>query len=404
MPEVLTPAEALKAASPLTLTARLAPVAGQDRFQPAGFPEVGHVIYKAPRGNDGTDNVCIVDSPASMANHLESVCMRSAHDVDLVDDLTDMPYLRCVTGSLENNALKTKQVVVTSLTEGHRIASTYFLGMKAKEKGKEVIKAGQIVREDRSLSSRTFGDELVRQFGIVLPDSNRAHPPPDKWWDVFKTIFKYDPNALVHGVLFPQWQIKIPRFLTAHLEAFGASRVDRSGVKFDRLGKTTSGQPIFAVDDATAREIRATFVLDLALLRSFGRTDGDGNTRGLTEKQKEFLLALALWKIDCLLHQPFRYRSGCYLECKSLLKGVPQSEGTKEPKKAKEEITIDPRIRDAIGSAQFRDNPDEALITDIYWPEEELYREPQGGRRASSTEPGADEDEEDGTEEFTEDA
>jgi CRISPR-associated protein Csb1 len=34
-------------------------------------------------------------------------------------------------------------------------------------------------------------------------------------------------TALVHGVLFPQWQIKIPRVLTAHLEAFGASRVDR---------------------------------------------------------------------------------------------------------------------------------------------------------------------------------
>jgi CRISPR-associated protein Csb1 len=140
------------------------------------------------------------------------------------------------------------------------------------------------------------------------------------------------------------------------------------------------------------------------LLRSFGRTDGDGNTRGLTERQKQFLLALGLWKIDRLLHQPFRYRSGCYLERKSLLKGVPQSEDTKESKKAEEEITIDPRMKDAIGNAQFRENPDEPLITDIYWPEEELYREPQGGRRASSTEPGADEDEEDGSEEATEDA
>jgi CRISPR-associated protein Csb1 len=98
MPEVLTPAEALKAESPLILTAILAPVAGQDRFQPAGFPEVGHVIYKAPRGRDGAENVCIVDSPASMANHLESVCMRSAHDLDLIDHLTGMPYIRCVTG------------------------------------------------------------------------------------------------------------------------------------------------------------------------------------------------------------------------------------------------------------------------------------------------------------------
>ena len=139
-------------------------------------------------------------------------------------------------------------------------------------------------------------------------------------------IFKYDPNALVHGVLFPQYQIKIARFLTAHLEAFGAGRVDRSGVKFDRLGKTTSGQPIFAVDDETASEIRATFILDVALLRSFGRTEkkdgSDGEkVRGLSEKQKEFVAALALWKIDRLLKTPFRYRSGCHLELVSLKQG-----------------------------------------------------------------------------------
>jgi hypothetical protein len=35
---------------------------------------------------------------------------------------------------------------------------------------------------------------------------SRAHPPAAKWWEVFRTIFKYDPNALVHGVLFPQWR------------------------------------------------------------------------------------------------------------------------------------------------------------------------------------------------------
>jgi hypothetical protein len=37
------------------------------------------------------------------------------------------------------------------------------------------------------------------------------------------------------------------RLLTAHHEAFGAARVGSSGVKFDLLKKTKSGQPIFAV-------------------------------------------------------------------------------------------------------------------------------------------------------------
>ncbi len=403
MSEVLTPSGALEAGSPLILTATLVPVAGQDRFQPAGFPEIGHVVYKAPRGTDGIENVCIVDSPASMANHLESVCMRSAHDFDLVDDLAGMPYLRCITGQIEASKLKSKQVVVTSLTEGHRIASTYFLGIKAREKNKEVVKAGQIVGEDRSLSAQTFGDELVKQFGIVLPDSNRAHPPAERWWDVFKTIFKYDPNALVHGVLFPQWQIKIPRFLTAHLEAFGASRVDRSGVKFDRLGKTTSGQPIFAVDDATAREIRATFVLDLAFLRSFGRKGANDSTLGLSDKQKEFLVALALWKINRLLGQPFRFRSGCYLECQTIVMGVLKSERADHKNGTEEKIKIDPKIADAIEQAKFRDSPDERIITEIYWPEQELYREPDANRRSSRSGLAETEDEGEGTEDGDED-
>ncbi|HKI15818.1 MAG TPA: type I-U CRISPR-associated protein Cas7, partial [Roseiarcus sp.] len=313
-PIVLTPQSVLQGTSPLVLTAALRPVAGLDRFQPAGFPEIGHVIYKAPRKDGGVENICIVDSPASMANHLESVCMRGAHDLELNDDLAGMPYLRCVTGDLTDEKklpLGRRQLVVTSLTEGHRIASTYFL-------------EGKSLADDDALATVTFAKTLEAELGIKLPGSKKAHPPAEKWWDVFRTILKYDPNALVHGVLFPQYQIKIARFLTAHLEAFGAARVDRSGVKFDRLGKTTSGQPIFAVDDATAGEIRATFILDVAFLQSFGRTekkDRSDSVRGLSETQKEFLAALALWKIDRLLKTPFRYRSGCHLELITLKHG-----------------------------------------------------------------------------------
>ncbi len=359
----ITPRDVLKGKSPCVLTATLEPVADLDRFQPAGFPEVGHVIYRAPRENGTVENVCIVDSAASMANHLESVCMRGPHDFDLVDDLEGMPYLRCITGSIgEDRRLgDDRELVVTSLTEGHRIASTYFLGGRNKQSGKWDGKGGQRVIEERP-SAVSFGDELVREFGVVLADSKRAHPPAEKWWEVFKTIFKYDPNALVHGVLFPQWQIKIPRVLTAHLEAFGAGRVDRSGVKFDRLQKTTSKQPIFAVDDATAREVRATFVLDIALLRSFGRQKDDGPL-GLTDSQKEFIVALALWKIRQLLAAPFRFRSGCHLQLVSL-------------KKDGSEIEIDVNMNDAIRAATFRSGENTTpLVLDIFWPREELYRE-----------------------------
>lgn len=364
MPETLTPSSVLGKQGPLVLFAFFEPVAGLDRFQPAGFPEVGHVIYKAPR-NGTVDNVCIVDSAASMANHLEALCMRGAHDYELVDDLRGMPYLRCVTGDLVDGKLPPngREVVVTSLTEGHRIASTYFLAGRTFDGngnpagGADSTKAKKGKGKATSNASGKFEDTIVEKFGIVLPGSSRAHPPADKWWNVFKTIFRYDPNALVHGVLFPQWQIKIPRVLTAHLEAFGASRVDRSGVKFDRLGKTTSGQPIFAVDDATAREIRATFILDTALVRSFGRTNGT-TPLGLTQEQKEFLIALALWKIQRLCETPFRFRSGCHLKCARLADDAGQ------------EVTLDVDIKSAITQAGFED----PRVTDIFWPREELYR------------------------------
>lgn len=387
--KTITAAGALNGESPLVLVARFEPVANLDRFQPAGFPEVGHVIYKAPRADGREEHVCIVDSPASMANHLELICMRGAHDLDLVDDLVGMPYLRCVTGKLdERGKLTNREVVVTSLTEGHRIASTYFLdgqqlsadtlagtqvkklkdeAKKAKAEAKKLDgdakkKAEKEAKEKdeeakKASAEAKFQAVLVGQFGIELPGSSKAHPPAEKWWDVFKTIFRYDPNALVHGVLFPQWQIKIPRVLTAHLEAIGASRVDRSGVKFDRLGKTTSGQPIFAVDDATAREIRATFILDLALVRSLGRQNGE-KTLGLSEKQKEFLVTFALWKIQRLLASPFRFRSGCHLRSVSLKEGG-------------SEVVLNADIRSAITQAKFAGQ----CITDVYWPREELYRE-----------------------------
>ena len=328
----------------LVISATLRPVAGLDRVQPAGFPEVGHVIYRAPRGDETYESVCIVDSPASMANHLESVCLRGPHDPELVPELAGMPYVRCVTdaGWPQVDPGKPKEVVVTSLTEGHRIASTYFLG-------------GKRLDGDSAVDTK-FEEELRQACGVLPLGKKKAHPQPDAWWTVFSTLCRHDPNALVHGVLFPQWQVKIPRALSAHLEALGVARVDRAGVKFDRLGKTTSGQPIFAVDEEVAREIKATFVLDVALVRSFGR-DGLGISSG----QKAFVVGLALWKIGRLLGGPFRYRSGCDLACSAV--EIDGAEATLD------DLLVD--IAPLIKAAEFT----EPSITDVYWPADELYRE-----------------------------
>jgi CRISPR-associated protein Csb1 len=298
----------------------------------------------------------------------------------------------------EQNKSKPREVVVSSLTEGHRIASTYFLGERVKGKnGKpDTIRGTRLNNGTPAL--RTFGEEFAEQCGVLTLLGKKAHVPPEKMWDVFSTIFRFDPNALVHGVLFPQWQIKIPRALTSHLEAIGAARVDRSGVKFDRLGKATSGQPIFAVDDATAREIRATFILDLALLRSFGREekkqDDKTSTHGLSNTQKEFLLALALWKIGRILGGPFRYRSGCDLDC---------VEATSNDHDVKDALTkID--IRTSISNAAFRNGnfSGQPICTDIYWPASELYRE-GGDEKAEGSDGGEDDTDEMGEDSNSED-
>src|SRR5438552_13074944 len=81
----------------LIMQAKMSVAGGLDRFQPAGFPEIGHVIYDAPRADGRSEKVCIVDSPASMANHLEQVCLAGENDPSLHPDLAGLPYVKCVT-------------------------------------------------------------------------------------------------------------------------------------------------------------------------------------------------------------------------------------------------------------------------------------------------------------------
>lgn len=337
----------------LVLEAILKPVIG-DLFQPAGFPEIGHVIYKAPRPGNASQEVCIVDSAASMANHLETVMHSNPLTHILHPDLAGLPYIECTTdeGWPKVTKVGPHRSVITSLSEGHRIASSIFTGKEA------------VHVVDAKPTAQKFGDKLKEDFG--MPDlGNRTHPQPEDWWNVFKTIYAYDPNSLVHGLLFPALGIKIPRLLTAHHEAFGATRVETSGVKFDKLAATTSGQPIFTRDEETAVEIRATFVIDLSQLRSFGH---DG--KGLSDSQKTFLLRLALWKIGKLVASPFRYRSGCDLELVKLTEGRGETKATIDP------ASLCAINADAIKTAAFRSGDDKRpVVTQVYWKAGELFKE-----------------------------
>ena len=85
--------------------------------------------------------------------------------------------------------------------------------------------------------------------------------------------------------------------------------------------------------------------------------------RGLSEKQKGFLVALSLWKIDRLLKIPFRYRSGCHLELINIKQG-------------ERDVEIKVPMDEVMKNAAFRAKDDEApIVTDIYWRHDDLYRE-----------------------------
>ena len=173
-------------------------------------------------------------------------------------------------------------------------------------------------------------------------------------------------------------QIKISRLLTAHLEAFGAGRVGSAGVKFDRLGKTNSGQPIFSKDEETARRIEATFLIDLGLIRSYGYGE-----EGLSQTQKDLLLQFALWKIERMLASPFRFRSGCHL------RNVAVTYATENVLRG-----------ESIPAANLKSNLPAALkacgfgstsVTDVYYPSATLFQA-QGAAAGEEEEGGSEND------------
>lgn len=377
----------------MVIKAQLEPVGDQDRFQPAGFPEVGHVIYDAPRQNGLKEKVCIVDSAASMANHLEAVCLAGPNDIELHADLQGLPYIVCVTDrnfSVRNGRIELDQndphdkPVNSTFTEGHRIASDYFLdGLLFNGLQWDSVKS--------EWTGVSFRNKLRSEFGITEVERDKTYfIYPEDWWNIYRTIFKYDPNSLVHGVMFAKEQIKIQRFLTATHEAFGASRVGSSGVKFDRLGKTVSGQPIFAVDEETAEEIRATFILDLAFLRSMGR---DG--KGLNDAQKKLLLGLALWKIKQLTGKPFRFRTNCFLKKSGDLE-ITLEGGVGDKTAPSEDDLFRFDVKSLIRDCGFGDDP----VTRVYYPANKLFEVGPKKEAKEGAEEGAESEEsEEGKEE-----
>ena len=260
----------------LLLEARLRPVQGS-RFQPTGFPNLGHAVYESP---NGTGQTVLVESAQSMANRLEAVCWDEVGN-DWVDPLRGLPVVQ-----VED---ETGRHLTNSLIEAHRLNSPYIL--EGKDKSVFNVLKARLAQFER-------GRVDLRELARVLLES--------------------DANALLHGVFLAKKQLaggrlRLPRSLSAFVEADGARRAVSGGVKNDSVdpkGDTAKGfgNVPFARDEWTAERITAYFNLDLRQIRAYG-LGGD---------VERLLILLALFKIQRFLMEGLRFRTACDLDVVSV--------------------------------------------------------------------------------------
>ena len=283
----------------LLLEATLRPIQGT-RFQPTGFPNLGHAVYESP---NGTGQTVLVESAQSMANRLETVCWDEVQD-DWVEPLQGLPVVRVVD--------KEGDPLTNSVLEAHRINSEYI----ARAEGFEFIR-------DR------IGFEKGKTF-----DARKQLAP---------ALLEFDINSLIHGVFLEEIAgvIRLPRALSAFVEAAGATVATSGGVKLNRVDPTLKGgdgNVPFARDEWTAERITAYFNLDLRQIRAYGL---GGDTERL-------LVLLALFKIRKFLAEGLRFRTACDLDVVDVT--VTRPSGFSLPALAAIEAEI-PGLVEKIGAA-----------------------------------------------------
>jgi len=253
----------------LLIEATLTPVQG-NRFQPTGFPNLGHAVYESP---DGRGRIVLVESAQSMANRLELVCWDEVTD-DWVPELRGLPVVKVID--------KDGKPITNTLLEAHRLNSPYIL----ESKDKSVFNMLQ-----ERLAPMKEGPVNLRELARVL--------------------LEFDTNALLHGVFLAKKQLaggrlRLPRSLSAFVEAEGANVAASGGVKNDRVNSSGDsakgfGNVPFARDEWVAERITAFFNVDLGQICAFG----------LGPDVERLLVLLAMFKIRRFLSLGMRLRTAC---------------------------------------------------------------------------------------------
>ncbi|MDR7409709.1 MAG: type I-U CRISPR-associated RAMP protein Csb1/Cas7u [Armatimonadota bacterium] len=299
----------------ILIEADLWPVQGE-RFQPTGFPDLGPAVYRLP---DGTQKL-LVESTQSMANRLEAVCWDEASQ-DLVPELQGLPYVRIKLGSFG---------ITSSILEFHRLNSPYIWELEGddyRQRFQQAVYRELGVEGRRPTRRRRSGGEQRQEEQAELPGGEQRQEEQAELPGVVdprrlaRLCLRYDPNSIVHGVFLEKiaGRFRLPRVLSAFIEAADVAPAESGGVKFDRVFPSAdrargiqSDQGFtnvpFARTEFTARTITAYFNLDLALLRSYG----------LPAEGEQLVRALALWKVRRFLDGGLRLRTACDLECREV--------------------------------------------------------------------------------------
>lgn len=270
-----TVVHALATAPRLLLEAELRPLQGT-RFQPTGFPDLGHALYEDADGR----RILLVESAQSVANRLETVCWDVVAD-DWVKPLRGLPLVKVVDDK--------GKPLTNSVLEAHRLNSPYILEGK-----------------DRSVFDRLKAELADMEEGVVdIPK-------------LASVLLRLDTNALLHGVFLAKkdlagGRLRLSRALSGFIEAEDVSIVQSGGVKNDPVnpsGDTSKGfgNVPYSREEFTARRIVAYFNLDLAQLRGL-------RLGAIVEK---LLIGIALYKIRRFLDEGLRLRTACDLECREL--------------------------------------------------------------------------------------
>jgi CRISPR-associated protein Csb1 len=312
-----TAAAALATAPRLLLEAELRPLQGS-RFQPTGFPDLGHATYEDADGR----RMLLVESAQSVANRLETVCWDAvAHD--WVAPLRGLPLVKVVDES--------GKPLTNSVLEAHRLNSPYILEGR-----------------DRSVFDRLKAELADMEEGAV---------------DIRKlaaVLLRLDANALLHGVFLAKKELaggrlRLPRVLSGFIEAKDVSVAQSGGVKNDSVnpsGDTSKGfgNVPYAREEFTAKRIVAFFNLDLAQLRGLG----------LGASVEKLLVAVALYKIRRFLGEGLRLRTACDLECRELRATRPEGFAVPELSALESEI---PALIEAVAREDRFASPRETVVT-----------------------------------------